>query len=177
MLKWVLGILGALVVLGGVGVGAYMLGKTAASDPGAASSEASPNEDGDAVASGAEAVADDTGDTGVPGSETPDDKAEPPRQVNETPRPENWPVFSIELAVFRNLENAREFISTLPDINLPVEIVETMDISGKSWYRIRMGKFDDPRQAGARLSDIEKTAGLLGIVVTEVRTENGAVSQ
>lgn len=145
--------------------------------PGAASSEASPNEDGDAVASGAEAVADDTGDTGVPGSETPDDKAEPPRQVNETPRPENWPVFSIELAVFRNLENAREFISTLPDINLPVEIVETMDISGKSWYRIRMGKFDDPRQAGARLSDIEKTAGLLGIVVTEVRTENGAVSQ
>lgn len=33
MLKWVLGILGALVVLGGVGVGAYMLGKTAASDP------------------------------------------------------------------------------------------------------------------------------------------------
>lgn len=184
-MKWVLGILAGIVVLGGVGVGAYMLGKSnsggdeagAATEGGAAPAGEGATESGgaagDLAAAAGEAAADASGE-GASGGE---EEAEAPRRVEQALKPENWPVFTIELGVFRDLTKAREFHAAIPKINLESEIVETVDISGKSWYRIRMGKFDDPRQAGARLREVEQAAGLYGIVVTELPVQDAAPSQ
>lgn len=91
----------------------------------------------------------------------------PPRRV-EDPHPANWPAFSIELAVFRSLPAAREFAGEMTRRQLPVDLVETVDSAGRSWYRVRWGKFPDPRQAAGRLGEIQQISGIAGIVTGEL---------
>ena len=82
----------------------------------------------------------------------------------EDPHPANWPEFSIELAAFRTVPAAREFAAEMQRRGLTVEVVETVDAGGRSWYRVRWGRFADPRQAAGRLAEIQQAAGIAGIV-------------
>ena len=159
-MKWVLIVFGGLAVLGGVAAGAWFLGRSAAGGgeaaPAEASAPATAGEQGAveaAAAAGVDAVAEPA----------------PPRRVEDALKPANWPTFSMELGTFRSLDNAREYQAAMLGRELVTEVVEIVDVSGNSWYHVRMGKFDDPRQAAARLRDVESKAGLYGIVVTEVR--------
>ena len=93
--------------------------------------------------------------------------AQAPRRV-EDPHPANWPEFSIELAAFRTLPAAREFEAEMQRRKLTVEVVETVDAGGRSWYRVRWGRFADPRQAAGRLGEIQQAAGIAGIVTGEL---------
>ena len=95
-------------------------------------------------------------------------KAPPPPRRVEEPHPANWPAFSIELAAFRSLPAAREFAGEMTRRQLPVDLVETVDAAGRSWYRVRWGKFPDPRQAAGRLGEIQQISGIAGIVTGEL---------
>lgn len=75
--------------------------------------------------------------------------------------------FSIELGVFRSPGNAQDFAAALAERELPVEIVETMDVVGRQWFRVRAGAFADRWQAEARRPSFERIAGIGGVVVEE----------
>ena len=156
-MKWVLGIFAALLLLVGVGAGAYFLGKSASAPEGdAAAAAAAVSEPATPAESATEAPA----EAGEP---------QPPRKVEDALKPPNWPRFSIELASFRNIDNARVYQAEMARRDLKTEMVEIVDAAGHSWYHIRVGEFDDPRQAAARMPDVERKAGLYGVVVTEIR--------
>lgn len=156
-MKWVLGIFAGLLLLVGVGAGAYFLGKSSSAPEGEAAAGTAAVPD---PATPAESVTD------APAAE---EEPQPPRKVEEALKPPNWPRFSIELASFRSLDNARSYQAEMARRDLKTEMVEIVDAAGHSWYHIRVGEFDDPRQAAARMPDVERKAGLFGIVVTEIR--------
>lgn len=156
-MKWVLGIFAGLLLLVGVGAGAYFLGKSSSAPDGEAAATAAAVPD---PATPAESATDAPAAEGEP---------QPPRKVEEALKPPNWPRFSIELASFRSLDNARSYQAEMARRDLKTEMVEIVDAAGHSWYHIRVGEFDDPRQAAARMPDVERKAGLFGIVVTEIR--------
>ncbi|GAA0587575.1 SPOR domain-containing protein [Caenispirillum bisanense] len=160
-MKWVLIVFGGLAVLGGVAAGAWFLGRTA----GGGGGEAAPAEASAPATAGEQTPAAAAAAAGVEAVTEP----APPRRVEDALKPANWPTFSIELGTFRSLDNAREYQEAMQSRDLATEVVEIVDVSGNSWYHVRMGRFDDPRQAAARLRDVEIKAGLYGVVVTEVR--------
>ncbi|WP_207482413.1 SPOR domain-containing protein [Arenibaculum pallidiluteum] len=142
--------LGGTLALGAVGGGAFYAGRV--------TGEAPPAPPPAAAEAPAPAAASAKAEAPAPA---------PPRKVEEIVRPAEWPVFSIELAAFRDLDRAREYAEVMAQRNLAVELVETVDAGGRSWFRVRFGRFDDPRQAAARLPEVERIAGIFGVVTTE----------
>jgi cell division septation protein DedD len=151
-------ILGGLVLVGAAGTAAFFLGRSTA--PAGAAPAAAAQEAAAPQAAGGEPKA--------PAAEAAAPAPEPPRRLHEPNKPANWPNFSIELAAFRDIGRAREYAAEMRRRKLAVELVETVDMAGLSWYRVRVGRFDDPRQAAARLPEVERTAGIFGIVTTEI---------
>ena len=148
----------ALVLVVAVGAGAFFLGKSAGSK------DEAKTEEKPAAAAAAPA----------PAAKPEEAKAEaappppPPREVEDAAKPPGWPVFSIELASFRDLDRARDYLGVMQQRKLQAELVETLDAGGRKWYHVRVGKYDDPRQAAAQLPEVDSVAGIYGIVTTEI---------
>lgn len=170
-MKALLVIVGGLFALVAVGAGAFFLG-TSGGDVGQAVDNAKaavtgePAPAGEAAAPAAQAAPAEQAAAG--GGEEEKKDLPPPRRVDDVVRPEGWPVYAIELAAFRDLEIARQYQAVMAARNLEPELVETVDDAGRNWYRVRVGHYDDPRQAAARLPEVQRKAGILGIVTTEI---------
>jgi cell division septation protein DedD len=160
-LKVIVAIIAAIVVLAAAGGAAwYFLGGSGGGES-AAPGAASPVEN-------QASVTDPSSNAAENADKSTAQPPAPPRRVEDAAKPENWPVFSIELAVFRNLDKAREYQSAISSRDIDAELVETVDAGGRSWYHVRTGKFDDPRQAAAQLPGIESKTSVYGVVVTEI---------
>jgi cell division septation protein DedD len=160
-LKVVAIIIAAILVLAAAGGAAwYFLGSGGSGDSGVQVAP-SPVEN-------QAGVTDPSSDKAETGDKSSAAAVPPPRRVEDAAKPENWPVFSIELATFRNLDKAREYLAAISQRDIEAELVETVDAGGRAWYHVRTGKFDDPRQAAARLPDVERKTSVYGVVVTEI---------
>lgn len=89
----------------------------------------------------------------------------PPRRADEAEF--TGTAYAIELAVFREKNDALEYAAEMRRRQLPAEVVETLDFGGRSWFRVRVGKFNDPDQAYARLADVQAVAGIEGVITLE----------
>lgn len=110
----------------------------------------------------------DAKDKGPDKDKAPDKDRIPILKADLPPRPPGAPFYSIELASFRDLDRARQYAGEMQARNLAPRLVETMDAAGLLWYHVRVGVFTDADQAGARLWDVDRAAGLAGIVTAEV---------
>jgi cell division septation protein DedD len=156
--------LGGILALGAVGGVAFYAGRATGEAEPQAAAEAGTAAPAPAPAVPAPAAA------ATPGPAAPAQPAAPlvPRRIDEAARAAELPTYSIELAAFRDLDRARDYAAVMAGRKLAVEMVETVDAGGRSWFRVRFGRFGDSRQAAARLPEVERVAGIYGVVTTEI---------
>lgn len=94
-------------------------------------------------------------------------RAAPPPPVAGGGAPPVRPVYSVELAAFRSPETATQYAEGLQARGVAVELVDEADTSGRTWTRVRHGRFHDEMQADRRRQELERRDRLTGVVIRE----------
>ena len=92
--------------------------------------------------------------------------APPPVMAGGGPPPARA-VYSVELASFRSPETATQYAESLQARGVAVELVDETDASGRTWTRVRHGRFPDEMQADRRRQELERRDRLAGVVIRE----------
>jgi len=94
-------------------------------------------------------------------------RAAPPPPIAGGGPPPARPVYSVELAAFRSPETATQYAEGLQARGIAVELVDETDASGRTWTRVRHGRFHDELQADRRRQELERRDRLAGMVIRE----------
>lgn len=91
--------------------------------------------------------------------------------LGEQPRPRGD--FFVHLASFRKGERARAFVDSLAAMHRDA-VVKSVDISGKTWYRVYLGPFLSREEARVRVEAIRRESDLKYFKIVEMPDGPGA---
>jgi cell division septation protein DedD len=81
-------------------------------------------------------------------------------------------LYYVQIASFREEERARKFAEDLKGGGHPTEVVSKVLTDKGIWYRVRMGPFEDEREAQEKAGDLRKAEKLQPLVVSESREQD-----
>lgn len=106
----------------------------------------------------------------APPSRSSDERVQTEAARPEQPSPGESSVFTLQVASFETREEAQDFISDLRTRGHPVFLVRTSTPERGTWYRIRVGPFQNRRQATQYQSRFERIERLPTFLVQRRRS-------
>jgi len=82
-----------------------------------------------------------------------------------SPAPPPGRVHALQVGAFQSEDNARKLTATLQGKGLPASLAVNTDSAGKTWYVVRIGRYEDRAAALAAQADLKNRENLATMVV------------